>query len=144
MRPPSTDLCLQISDNACSDLILNEIGYSHPCKLGCTFLLVIISGLPLFAVGWTLRNTVGWWHMAAVFVAPLLYAVIFVTTAGLLSTPFQKAIVRGNFLVIFGILFIAGVGFTEPAGQRSTTSNDLLSLSYFALAEMAHIQALRL
>ena len=62
-----------------------------PCVVIATY------GLPLWAVTWThavLPPPLAWvW----IVLAPLIYAVLFVLVAGLLSLPFQRFIVAGRF-----------------------------------------------
>lgn len=60
-------------------------------------LLCLIFGVPSLTVGILLKNTANYWHTGAVLAAPLLYAVLFALTAGVLSLPFHKCIVKGKF-----------------------------------------------
>lgn len=71
--------------------------FSTLVSFSCALMLCIIFGLPAAAVYLLVSAVPGGWQVAAVVIGPLLYAVLFVTTAGLLSLPFQKCIIRGKF-----------------------------------------------
>lgn len=62
-----------------------------------TLLLTLIFGLPAAAVFALLHGKTGGWQVLAVVISPLLYAMLFAVTAGVLSLPFHKAIVKGKF-----------------------------------------------
>jgi carbonic anhydrase/acetyltransferase-like protein (isoleucine patch superfamily) len=57
-----------------------------------------IYGLPLAVVGVAYAFWPEWWVLlVTLFAAPLVYPLVFVLTAGLLSVPFHRAIVAGRF-----------------------------------------------
>lgn len=61
-------------------------------------ILCLIFGAPLVAIGGLLQFTWGTsWIWLISIIGPLLYTVIFILTAGLLSLPFQSGVVAGKF-----------------------------------------------
>jgi carbonic anhydrase/acetyltransferase-like protein (isoleucine patch superfamily) len=61
-------------------------------------ILLLIFGLPLAVMGLPYAlYPAAWVLILTLFVAPLGYALLFVLTAGLLSRPFQRAIIPGRF-----------------------------------------------
>ena len=59
-------------------------------------MLILIFGLPGSAIIPLVGMTTGACYLAALIVAPFGYAVLFAVTAGALSLPFRKAIVKGK------------------------------------------------
>jgi carbonic anhydrase/acetyltransferase-like protein (isoleucine patch superfamily) len=63
----------------------------------CSCMLLTIYGLPACFIALLASALSGWWNLPVIFVAPLLYAILFAVTAGLMSWPFHKAIMPGKF-----------------------------------------------
>jgi len=70
---------------------------SFAVSLICVLMLTAIFGLPAGVGFLVIKASVGAWQVLAVILAPLLYSVVLVVTAGVLSLPFHKAIVKGKF-----------------------------------------------
>ena len=70
---------------------------SSTVSLLCLLMIASISGLPAGVVFTVIKSSAGVWQLMAVVLSPLLYAVLFAVTAGVLSLPFHKAIVKGKF-----------------------------------------------